>query len=69
MFAKIKSLNEVLKKRSLHILTLIGTHIVYWLGISASAALYRISNQQKLNKKDGGWIRRPVKQVSATKMY
>jgi len=69
MFQKLKSLNEILKKRSLHVLTLVGTHIVYWFGISSSALLFRISNQEKLHHKDGGWIKRPTKVVNPTKMY
>lgn len=69
MLTKLKSLNETLKKRSLYVLTLIGTHLVYWLGISVSAVLFRISNQEKIHEKDGGWIKRPTKSVSPTKMY
>jgi hypothetical protein len=69
MLQKLKSLNEILKKRSLHVLTLVGTHIVYWFGISISAILFRISSQEKLHEKDGGWMRRPTKSVSPTKMY
>ena len=69
MFKKIKEINQSLKDHSEIILTAVGTRIVYWLGISLSAMLFKLTNQKALEDCRTGWIARNKKISNPTKMY
>lgn len=55
MKEKIKSFCEKMKEISLITITLIVSFIVYWLGVSLSFLLWKLSTLRKKKRKDSYW--------------